>query len=639
MYRRDLRDTSKDGLLADMAMADLAVQAAPSPTGDRIAYAQNREDQTDLWLQAVNTHRAGASDQPRTGQRRLTSEGVMAMRYGRGDQQWLSWAPDGSAVAFLSAEGTLSTVDTETGAVEELTHHDGPDLGLTWGEHGIALVTDAVSRAALTVVDPETGSLRVVADDDHLYSDPRWGADGLYAVRARHRDLFDDESALVRVPVEDGALGDEVQTVFHEEGVRVQNPRPHPDGDGVAFVHDATGFDELVYADGSTVADAVSAGPSVRTRTVHAEEGTEIADPAWHPGGDRLAATATHAGRVNVRVAPVDGTTERIGAPDDGFANEKHSAPFWVDDEVYTVRGDPQTPPQVYNAHAGEAVVPTGSVGFKERLADPTEFTFRSGGMDIHTVVYPPVGGFPDEADSVPVLVHPHGGPTAYDDFGWDYRSQYFAALGYAVAMPNYRGSDGYGREHRMANDDDWGGGDLDDVVDAAEATAVEFPAVDGDRAGVFGGSGGGLMTVNALGNSDVFDAGAAFYGVYDYETFVDDTDDIGWQLMKRELGDLATDLENYREASPIRHVPDIEAPVLVLHGEEDARVPISQSEQLCGELEKHGKRHEFERYEEEPHGFSQRENVVDAYTRVADLFAKYLRIDPDDGSSRPHPE
>lgn len=68
-------------------------------------------------------------------------------------------------------------------------------------------------------------------------------------------------------------------------------------------------------------------------------------------------------------------------------------------------------------------------------------------------------------------------------------------------------------------------------------------------------------MTVNALGTSGRFDAGAAFYGVYDYETFVDDPDDIGWQLMKRELGDLATDIQNYRAASPIRHVPDIEDP------------------------------------------------------------------------------
>ncbi len=620
MYRRDLRDTSHDGLLADMATADLAVQAVPSPDGGHIAYALNREDQTDLWLHT------GGTDA------RLTSEGVSAMRRGRGDTRWLSWGPDGDRIAFVDTAGTLSTVDTATGAVEEHTHHDGPDIGLAWGEQGIATVTNAASRAALVLVDPDTGSQQVLADDDYLYNDPRWGEDGLYAVRAPHRSLFDFESELVRFPIEEGGVAADPEVVFAEDAVRVQTPRPHPDGDGVAFVHDANGFDEIHYADGEAVAAAAGGDDPAETTTVHAAEDTEIGAPEWHSDGDRLAFTATHEGRANVGVARIDGDAALL-SDEDAF----HTGPFWLDGDVHTVRGAPTAPPQVWNASEGEPAIETGSVGFGERLAEPTEFTFRSGGMDIHTLVYPPVGGLPDEPDSVPVLVHPHGGPTAFDDFGWDLRSQYFAALGYAVAMPNYRGSDGYGRAHRMANDDDWGGGDLDDVIDAAEAAGDAFPAVDADRAGIFGGSGGGLMTVNALGNTDAFDAGAAFYGVYDYETFVDDTDDIGWQLMKRELGDLATDLANYREASPIRHVPDIEDPVLVLHGEEDTRVPLSQSEQLCEELEKHGKRHELQSYEEEPHGFSQRENVVDAYTRVADLFAKYLQVDPDDGSSRPH--
>jgi dipeptidyl aminopeptidase/acylaminoacyl peptidase len=290
-------------------------------------------------------------------------------------------------------------------------------------------------------------------------------------------------------------------------------------------------------------------------------------------------------------------------------------------------RGAPDTP--------GRRVTPSSVAGLRDRLPAPESLTYRNDGEAIHAIVHPPADDA--TAGSVPLLVKAHGGPTSFDRYRFDWRASYLAALGYAVICPNYRGSDGFGRSFRMANDGDWGGGDLSDVVAAADAVAAEYEAVDGERAGIYGGSGGGLMTVNALARSDRFDAGAAFYGVYDYESFVDDTDDVGWQLMKRELGDLATDLENYRDASPIRHVESIDAPLLVLHGEADARVPISQSERLVERLEAHDGRYEFQRYPGEAHGFAGREAIVDAYTRVADLFAKYLRVDPDDGASRPH--
>lgn len=302
------------------------------------------------------------------------------------------------------------------------------------------------------------------------------------------------------------------------------------------------------------------------------------------------------------------------------------------------MRSTPTRPYEPVEVESGNPTVDDEMLGLEARLVEPKHLEYDSfDGQEIHAIVYLPEKLDGATAKSIPLLVNPHGGPTAYDGFSFDLRPQYFAALGYAVIQPNYRGSSGFGRDFRNSNDHSWGEGDLRDVVEAADALANEYSAIDGDRAGIFGGSGGGLMTINALGRFDRFDVGAAYYGVYDYETFIDDTDDIGWRLLKRELGFPATDIQNYRQESPIRWAPDIDVPVLLIHGEDDVRVPISQSEQLADKLDEEDKMFEFQRYEGEGHGFRRVENIVDSRKRLADLFGKYLQTDPDDGTSRPH--
>jgi Tol biopolymer transport system component len=241
MYRRDLRDTGTDDLLADAATAELAEQVVPEPADsdrDRLAYAASSEHRTDLWL----------SDDGET--RKLTSRGVLAQRYTHVDPRWFDWHPDGEAIAYAGQDDdclSIWTVDPETGEKSRVTHHDADDGGPRFSPDGesIAFVTDNWSPGSLAVASADGDRVEVVRDDEFLYVDPRWAdAETLYAVRTRHRDLSDRASRIVRVS-RDG----EVEEVFASDSVNAYAPRPRPDSEEVAFVHDASGFD-AVYVTG-----------------------------------------------------------------------------------------------------------------------------------------------------------------------------------------------------------------------------------------------------------------------------------------------------------------------------------------------------------------------------------------------------
>ena len=622
MYRRDLRDTDADRILADAAMVDTVTEFQPDPDGDRIAYVAAREDRSDLWVLEDGHHR------------RLTGEGATGMAGGHLDETWIDWHPDGDTIAY-SAPGEQGldvwTVDPESGEKTQLTSGPGQDVQPKFSPDGteIAFVTDDDPPGALVIVSTDGQRTEILRDDEYHYMQLRWAETGdLYAARSYHRDHRDRACEVVQVD-RDGT----VEVVYAEEGIKAYAPRPRPGSDGeLAFVHDETGYD-AIYLD---------EGDGSEPTLLFGAEGVVIHAPEWNENGDRLAVVVTERGDQQLHVIDVEGTegtggdtAERSERISDGVG--ERTDPRWHDGDVLAIVTTPTEPYSVRNVSTGETLASDAPAGLDERFVEPEELLYEADdGLEIHAIVYPPPGIEDADENEIPLIVHPHGGPTTFDGYAFNPRAQYFAVQGYAVIEPNYRGSSGFGREFRDRNDHAWGEGDLDDVIAAADALADAYPAVDGERAGIFGGSGGGLMTVNALGNSGRFDAGAAFYGVYDYEAFMDDTDDVGWRLMKRELGFPATEIENYRDASPIETVDQIDAPLLVLHGDADVRVPISQSELLVEELERHGVRHEFRRYEGEPHGFQRRENVLDAYSRVADLFAKYLQVDPDNGSSRP---
>jgi dipeptidyl aminopeptidase/acylaminoacyl peptidase len=225
-----------------------------------------------------------------------------------------------------------------------------------------------------------------------------------------------------------------------------------------------------------------------------------------------------------------------------------------------------------------------------------------------------------------PALVLPHGGPTGQMVDYWNPDVTAFVSRGYVVIAPNVRGSTGYGFEFQKANYKDLGGGDLHDEV-FARRFLINTGYVDPKKVGITGGSYGGFMTLMALGKApELWAAGAELYGIIDWLTMLKHSDPLLQEYEKSLLGDPEKDRSVYEAASPIKFIHGVRAPLLVLQGENDPRVPKEEAQQVVDLLKADGKIVEVHYYPAEGHGFAKRENQIDAITRTVAWFERYLK-------------
>lgn len=230
---------------------------------------------------------------------------------------------------------------------------------------------------------------------------------------------------------------------------------------------------------------------------------------------------------------------------------------------------------------------------------------------------------------SSPAIVLPHGGPTGQTQDRWSPLVAALVSRGYLCIAPNVRGSTGYGLAFQKANYQDLGGGDLQDEVYASrflQATGY----VNGRKIGITGGSYGGFMTLMAVGRTpEEWAAGVELYGIINWMTMLQHEDPQLQQYEKSLLGDPVRDRRAYDAASPITYLHGARAPLLVLQGDNDPRVPREEAEQVVDLLTKDGKTVAAHYYPNEGHGFAKRENRIDAARRTVEWFDKYLKGAP----------
>jgi dipeptidyl aminopeptidase/acylaminoacyl peptidase len=248
----------------------------------------------------------------------------------------------------------------------------------------------------------------------------------------------------------------------------------------------------------------------------------------------------------------------------------------------------------------------------------------KDGKWTISAFVYMPYN-LPRRPES-PAIVYIHGGPTAQTVNSFNRFVQFMVNNGYIVISPNYRGSTGYGKEFQQANLFDMGGGDLQDVLSAAE-WIQKTGYVDPKKLIVMGGSYGGYLSMMAVTKApEVWAAGVPIVPFVNYFTEIENEDPVLREMDLATMGDPVKNKALYEDRSPIFFVDKIKAPLFLLAGGNDPRCPKSETMQVVDAVKKNGGIADYKIYENEGHGFSRVENQIDAYKRVSDFLQAHVR-------------
>ncbi len=228
----------------------------------------------------------------------------------------------------------------------------------------------------------------------------------------------------------------------------------------------------------------------------------------------------------------------------------------------------------------------------------------------------------PDEDSTAPVVVNVHGGPEGQSRPAFAPVTQYLLDRGLGVFFPNVRGSTGYGKHFTHLDDVELR---MDSVADLAHA-ARWLQEQGHERIAVMGGSYGGFMVLAAMTEyPELWSAGVDIVGIANMVTFLENTGSYRRALREPEYGSLEKNREFLESISPIHKAENIAAPLMVIHGKNDPRVPVGEAEQIVERVGKNGGIVEYLLYQDEGHGLAKLKNRLDAYPKIAAFLERHL--------------
>jgi len=586
-----------------------------SPDGVQVAYVlttvneQRNRRESSIWMVAVDG---------RSEPRRLSAEGFNSTSP--------RWSPDGSRLAFLSARSVdaaggeapktqILVLAMNGGEAQVVSRVKNGVSSFQWSPDGARFV--AVSRKGLSddvaagahktdtrhykniyykfndtgwfddkrthlwIIEGTTGKdKQITSGEDWNDTDPQWSPDGtriaFVSDRTGHEyDLGFNKDVWVISRDGDGL------TKISDHAFEDNLPRWSPDGKQILFAG------KIARKQFPRLYVAPAAGGS-SSRLVGADVDTIPQNPRWV--GSRIVFQAEAKGQVQLfSVDPVHGTLSNVTSGERSVHNFDINEKAGV---IAYLANDFRNMDDIYVADLNAknerrlTQVNSGMWGDLD-LASVERVQYKSiDGWAVDGFLVKPVGWQPGK--KYPMILSIHGGPANMYNTGWNQEFQVYAAKGWAVFFTNPRGSTGYGQKFERGILNNWGGMDYQDVMAGVDAVLKQNPWIDSDRLGVTGGSYGGFLTNWILGHTTRFKAAVTLRSI---SNFVSDegTRDGAYGHEEDFRGLVFDELDQYWNASPLKFAKNVKTPTLILHSDNDYRVPLEQGEQWFRALKHYG--------------------------------------------------
>lgn len=626
----------------DLWEMDRVSDPQPSPDGRWVVFGLSALDKegnrrrSDLWMVGVDG----------TGPRRLTTHPASEFNH--------RWAPDGSAVFFLSTRSGSSQVwriATGGGEAQQVT-----DLPL--GVGSMALSPDGSSLAVSLEVFPDCPDLACTVDR-MAREEARVSSGVLYDnLFIRHWDTWEDgrRSHVFVLPVKGG--GEPVDLMAGMDGdspsVPFGGPEEYtftPDGRALVFTVRLAGREEpwstdfdlyiaptdgsheprllttenrawdtqpVFSPDGSTLAYLAMERPGFEadrfrillTEWPHGE--TRVLTGDWDrspgsmtfsPDGESLLVTAQNLGNTSLfSIDVASGEVREL------IHEGTVRSPSFAGDGIVFGMDHLRSPVELYTAGTdGTGVRALTAVNGKRlagiQLGEPEQMTFTGAeGDEVYAWLVKPVDFDPSKKYPVAFIIH--GGPqgSSSNNFHYRWNPQIYAAAGYAALMVDFHGSTGYGQDFTDAITGDWGGKPLEDLQKGLEAAGARYPWLDVDRACALGASYGGYMINWIAGNwPDGFRCLVNHDGVFDQRIMYYGTEEL-WFPEWEHGGTYWRNRGGYERHNPALHVDRWKTPMLVIHGALDYRVPLEHGIGAFTALQRQGIPSQFLHFPDENH-------------------------------------